>query len=124
MSPLPKPIKVAILDDYQSLSPPYLFSFSESDVQFTHFPETLSPYPDPQPLIDRLKDFHVICTMRERTPFPRRVVEGLKECKVLLTTGMRNLGLDLEAFKERGIIVAGTGGIPSPYVCRSKKLEF
>jgi lactate dehydrogenase-like 2-hydroxyacid dehydrogenase len=114
MSPLSKPIRVAILDDYQSLSKPYLSSFSESDVSFTHFPETLSPYPDPQPLINRLQDFHVLCTMRERTPFPRSVVEGLKECKVLLTTGMRNLGLDLDAFKEKGIIVAGTGGISSP----------
>jgi phosphoglycerate dehydrogenase-like enzyme len=45
--------------------------------------------------------------MRERTPFPRDLISRLPNLKLLLTTGNRNLALDLEAFRERGIPVAG-----------------
>lgn len=45
--------------------------------------------------------------MRERTPFPRDLISRLPNLKLLLTTGNRNLALDLDAFKERGIPVAG-----------------
>jgi len=45
--------------------------------------------------------------MRERTPFPAELISRLPNLKLLLTTGNRNLGLDLPAFKERGIPVAG-----------------
>lgn len=47
--------------------------------------------------------------MRERTPFPGELVRRLPNLKMLLTTGRRNLALDLEAFKERGIPVFGAG---------------
>jgi phosphoglycerate dehydrogenase-like enzyme len=45
--------------------------------------------------------------MRERTPFPRELISRLPNLKLLLTTGNRNLALDLPAFAERGIPVAG-----------------
>lgn len=45
--------------------------------------------------------------MRERTPFPRDLIVRLPNLKLLLTTGLRNASLDLEAFKERNIPVAG-----------------
>ncbi|TQN70106.1 D-3-phosphoglycerate dehydrogenase [Colletotrichum shisoi] len=48
------------------------------------------------------------CTMRERTPFPRSLIERLPNLKLLLSTGLRNNSLDLPAFKERAIPVAGT----------------
>jgi len=46
--------------------------------------------------------------MRERTPFPGELVSSLPNLKLLLTTGNRNLALDLPAFQERGIPVVGT----------------
>lgn len=46
--------------------------------------------------------------MRERTPFPRELTERLPNLKLLLTTGLRNAGLDLPALRERGVPVAGT----------------
>ena len=46
-------------------------------------------------------------TMRERTPFPADLVARLPNLKLLLTTGPRNLALDLDAFKQRGIPVVG-----------------
>lgn len=45
--------------------------------------------------------------MRERTPFPRELIARLPNLRLLLTTGLRNLSLDLDALKERGIPVAG-----------------
>jgi phosphoglycerate dehydrogenase-like enzyme len=45
--------------------------------------------------------------MRERTPFPRELVARLPNLKLLLTTGNRNLALDLDAFRARAIPVAG-----------------
>ncbi|KXX83156.1 D-3-phosphoglycerate dehydrogenase [Madurella mycetomatis] len=45
--------------------------------------------------------------MRERTPFPRELIARLPNLKLLLTTGLRNLSLDLAALQERGIPVAG-----------------
>jgi D-3-phosphoglycerate dehydrogenase len=46
--------------------------------------------------------------MRERTVFPRAVIEALPALKLLVTTGMRNASIDLEAAKARGVVVCGT----------------
>ena len=45
--------------------------------------------------------------MRERTPFPGSLLSRLPNLKLLLTTGNRNLALDLPAFKDRAIPIAG-----------------
>ena len=55
-----------------------------------------------------LKDFEIICAMRERTPFPRALFAELPKLKLLLTSGMRNAAIDMEAAKERGVVVCGT----------------
>lgn len=48
--------------------------------------------------------------MRERTPFPKELIARLPNLKLLLSTGLRNNSLDLPAFRDRGIPVAGTAG--------------
>jgi phosphoglycerate dehydrogenase-like enzyme len=50
----------------------------------------------------------VVCAMRERTPFPRALIERLPKLKLLITSGMRNAAIDMEAAKARGIVVCGT----------------
>ena len=52
--------------------------------------------------------------MRERTPFRRETVEALPNLKLLLTSGARNASFDMEALKERGVVVCGTGGFGNP----------
>jgi D-3-phosphoglycerate dehydrogenase len=52
--------------------------------------------------------------MRERTPFPRAMIEALPDLKLLITTGARNNSFDLKAAAERGVTVCGTGGFGSP----------
>src|SRR5439155_19382321 len=60
----------------------------------------------------RLQDFEVVVAMRERTPFPRALLEKLPRLRLLVTTGMRNASIDVAAARERGIVVCGTPGAP------------
>ncbi|KAL2017469.1 hypothetical protein VTK56DRAFT_2065 [Thermocarpiscus australiensis] len=108
------PIKVAVLDDYQGISEPKFKALDPTKYEVSFFKDTLLPYnhPDtPQSVKDqlaaRLQPFTVISTMRERTPFPGDLIARLPNLKLLLTTGARNLSLDLDALRERGIPVAG-----------------
>lgn len=106
-----RPIKVAILDDYQNLAPAKFESLvSSGRVELTSFPQTLDTRDakDRAALIERLQPFEVISTMRERTVFTEEVLEGLPNLKLLLTTGLRNASIDSIAAAKRGIIVAGT----------------
>ncbi|BDD56216.1 hypothetical protein MPDQ_005616 [Monascus purpureus] len=106
-------VKVAILDDYQGIALSH-FAHLQSRVEISSFPETLDPRDPSQQkeLILRLQPFDVILTMRERTPFSSETIAALPNLKLLLTTGTRNLSLDLPAFSTRGIPVAGTVGSP------------
>jgi phosphoglycerate dehydrogenase-like enzyme len=56
----------------------------------------------------------VIVAMRERTRFPRAVLERLPRLRLLVSTGMGSGHIDLEAARERGITVCGTGGRGEP----------
>ncbi|HEX5370062.1 MAG TPA: D-2-hydroxyacid dehydrogenase family protein, partial [Dehalococcoidia bacterium] len=69
---------------------------------------------DEDALARRLEPYDVIVAMRERTPFPRSLVERLPNLKLLVTTGGRNASFDMVALRERGITVCGTGGRPTP----------
>ncbi|GMG04741.1 unnamed protein product [Aspergillus oryzae var. brunneus] len=106
--------KLAILDDYQNISPAH-FAHLEDRISISYFPETLNPRDERQRalLIERLQPFDVILAMRERTPFPKETLSALPNLKLLLTTGTRNLALDVQYCASRGIPVAGTGGRPA-----------
>jgi phosphoglycerate dehydrogenase-like enzyme len=52
--------------------------------------------------------FEAVGIMRERTPFPRDLIERLPNLKLIATSGMWNASVDLEACEERGIAVCGT----------------
>ncbi|KAF4634566.1 hypothetical protein G7Y89_g3532 [Cudoniella acicularis] len=117
MPPIPqKPIKVAILDDYQGIAAPH-FASLEPTFEFTVFRDTLLPYNHPttpdsvkDELVERLKPYTVISSMRERTPFPESLLKRLPNLKLLLTTGTRNAGIDMVAAKKLGIPVTGALG--------------
>ncbi|KAF6823904.1 d-isomer specific 2-hydroxyacid dehydrogenase [Colletotrichum plurivorum] len=110
-------LKVAVLDDYQGISEPQFQKLDKSLFDIVTFKDTLLPYNHPETpayvkdaLVSRLEPFDVVCTMRERTPFPKDLITRLPNLKLLLTTGLRNNSLDLPAFRDRGIPVAGTAG--------------
>jgi lactate dehydrogenase-like 2-hydroxyacid dehydrogenase len=116
MPPVPRPIKVAVLDDYQGIAAPH-FETLKPAFDITVFRDTLLPYNNPltpegvkQELVERLLPFTVISAMRERTPFPAALMEKLPNLRLLLSTGGRNLSIDLEAAKKHKIHVTGAPG--------------
>ena len=104
-------MKIAILDDYQDLALRIADWSVLEGAEITVFNDTIS---DESALVARLKPFAAIAAMRERTPFPRSLLESLPNLKLLVTTGMRNASIDLEAAAELGITVSGTGGVAHP----------
>lgn len=102
-------MRVAVLDDYQNVSLKMAdWSRVEDRVDITVFNDHLS---DLEQLVARLLPFEAIAIMRERTPFPKPLIDGLPNLKLLVTAGMRNLSIDLETATARGIIVSGTENV-------------
>ena len=100
------PLRCAILDDYQNVALSMAdWSKVQGDVEIKVFNEHLGTA---DKAIAALKDFAIVCAMRERTGFPRAVIEALPALKLLVTTGMRNLSIDLEAARAQGVVVCGT----------------
>lgn len=105
-------VRCAILDDYQNVALKSAdWSKVKSDVDIKVFSEHLGAG---QSVVAALKDFAIIVAMRERTAFPRAVIEALPNLKLLITTGMRNASIDTEAAKACGVTVCGTGSFGSP----------
>ena len=65
-------------------------------------------------VIKTLQGFEIICAMRERTAFPRDVIEKLPDLRLLITTGMRNASIDVPAAKARNVVVCGTPAVGNP----------
>lgn len=104
--------RVAILDDYQKIGLAAAdWSSLPSDVEVSVFNEHIK---GEQAVADALADFDVVVAMRERTPFPASLIEKLPNLKLLVTTGMRNLAIDMEATRKRGLPVCGTALLPYP----------
>jgi phosphoglycerate dehydrogenase-like enzyme len=105
-------VRCAILDDYQNIALKVAdFSKVKGEVEFKTFNEHLG---GPDKVIAALKGFQIVVAMRERTGFPKAVIDALPDLKLLITTGMRNASIDTEAAKARGITVCGTGSFGSP----------
>jgi len=102
------PLRCAILDDYQNVALAMAdWSKVEADVEIKVFNEHLG---SADKVIAALKGFAIVCAMRERTAFPRAVIEALPELRLLITTGMRNASIDLAAAKAKNVAVCGTPG--------------
>jgi phosphoglycerate dehydrogenase-like enzyme len=99
---------IAVLDDYQKVA---MTMADWSPLKKAHrvevFHERIGGI---EALARALAAFEVIGIMRERTPFPRALIEKLPNLKLLVTTGKRNASIDLDAAKDHGVTVCGTGG--------------
>jgi phosphoglycerate dehydrogenase-like enzyme len=105
-------VRAAILDDYQNVALKLAdWSAVGKDVEVKVFN---APLGDDDAVIKALQGFAIVNMMRERTPFSRKVIEGLPDLKLLITTGARNNSIDLKACAERGVTVCGTGGFGNP----------
>ena len=103
--------RLAILDDYQGVA----MSLGPWDrlagMEVTAFRDTIT---DREALVQRLAPFDAILAMRERTPFPRALIERLPNLRLLITTAARNRSIDAAACAEKGIVFCGTGSFGDP----------
>jgi D-3-phosphoglycerate dehydrogenase len=102
--------RCAILDDYQNVAL-HLADWTsvKKDADITVFTEPLG-----SKLAGTLRDFSILCLMRERTLFDRMTIEALPNLKLLVTSGMRNAAIDIKAAANRNIPVCGTESIGTP----------
>ena len=101
-------MKVAVLDDYQGVAADMAdWDGLPSGIDVTYFQDHLS---DEDALAERLADFDIVMGMRERTPFPRTLLERLPALRCLITTGARNASFDIDAATDLGVTVCGTPG--------------
>jgi D-3-phosphoglycerate dehydrogenase len=105
-------VRCAILDDYQNVAlETGDWSKIKGDVDIKVFNEHLD---GADKVIAALQGFQIVVAMRERTAFPRQVIEALPDLKLLISTGLRNASIDTEAAKARGVVVCGTPSFGSP----------
>jgi phosphoglycerate dehydrogenase-like enzyme len=99
-------LRCAILDDYMNLALGVADWSKISDrVDVTDFNQ---PFASTEAAASALKDFEIICAMRERTPFPKLLFAALPKLKLLITSGMRNAAIDMEAAKDHQVVLCGT----------------
>lgn len=67
-------------------------------------------------IVAGLRGFDAIVVMRERTRFPREVIERLPDLRLIVTTAPRNAAIDVRACTEHGITVCHTTGGGTPVV--------
>ncbi|MGH9057728.1 MAG: D-2-hydroxyacid dehydrogenase family protein [Acidimicrobiales bacterium] len=104
-------VRVAIVDDYQQVALGMAdWAGSLAGAEVVAFADHVA---GEDALADRLRGFDVVVAMRERTPFSRTVLGRLPDLRLLVTTGMRNASIDLEAAAGAGVMVCGTGGSSS-----------
>jgi phosphoglycerate dehydrogenase-like enzyme len=101
-------VRVAILDDYQGVARRFACWDGLDAVAFTDHLD------DDDAVVARLEPFEAVVAMRERTPFTAARLERLPRLELLVTTGMANAAIDLDAARARGITVCGTRGLGPP----------
>ena len=111
---MPSLHRLGILDDYQgvtlAMGP---WDRLPDSIAIEVFRDTIT---DLDALVARLAPFDALLIMRERTPFPKALIDRLPNLRLLITTGGRNRGIDLDACAAKGITVSGTGSFAHPTV--------
>ena len=102
-------VRVVALDDYQGLVDQYSLTGRPDGADWVAVREHLAG----DQLVGALRGADVIVAMRERTRFDRELFARLPDLKLLISTGMRNAAIDLQAAAGHGVTVSGTSGPPS-----------
>lgn len=101
--------RILILDDYQDVAR-QLGPWHDLDTLGVEL-DVRNEHLDDAGLRAALRGADIVVAMRERTPFPREVLAAAPNLKLLVTTGMANAAIDLDACGDLGIEVRGTGGL-------------
>ncbi|MER5552350.1 D-2-hydroxyacid dehydrogenase family protein [Streptomyces sp. NPDC002793] len=107
-------LRCAVLDDYQSVAATAAdWSPVADDVDVVSFAEHCATENE---LAERLAEFDIVVTLRERVPFPATLIERLPRLRLLVASGMRNTSIDYAAAERHGVTVCGTASTPTPPV--------
>jgi phosphoglycerate dehydrogenase-like enzyme len=105
---MPEPVRVVVLDDYQRVAlacGPWERLDGRCSVQ-----TVTERIAGTDALVEALAGAPIVVAMRERTAFDRERLDRLPDLRLLVTTGMGNAAIDLEAAHRNGVVVCGTGG--------------
>ena len=92
-------LKVAILDDYQNISQEYLdLKKLSGKYEIKVFS---NPFKNEDDAIEQLISYEALLIMRERTKITANLINKLKKLKYIITSGMRNKAIDLDAAKKK-----------------------
>ena len=98
--------KVAILDDWQGVAHSSAdWSKLAQQAKLEFFKE---PFAGPDELVKKIAGFDVIIAMRERSAFPKAVIERLTDLRMIALTGARTWTMDLDACTRQRIVVCHT----------------
>jgi phosphoglycerate dehydrogenase-like enzyme len=107
-------LRCAVLDDFQDVA------LSMADWSGVGDAVDVVPhrrhFTDRDALVEAIGDCEIVVIMRERTPFPAELFARLPRLRLLITTGMRNASVDLEAAARHGVTVCGTASASEPPV--------
>jgi phosphoglycerate dehydrogenase-like enzyme len=99
--------RIVLLDDYQGVALDYGgWDRVPDEWQLVALERHID---DPDELVEALAEAEIVVAMRERTPLPAGVLDRLPDLKLLITTGMANVAIDVAAAKRGGVTVCGTG---------------
>src|ERR1700689_1329579 len=97
--------KVAILDDYIGVALEYGdWTVLPDDAQITLYRQAIPP----QRLVEELSDYEIVVITQQRARFPRAVLEGLPNLRLIVCNGRTSNVIDHDARIERGILLCGT----------------
>jgi phosphoglycerate dehydrogenase-like enzyme len=109
----PRHHSLAIIDDYLNTSASHFSAIPSSELSITTFNDTIVPVDgiEEARLVERLRPFDLISTIRERTTFPGSLLRQLPNLKLLLATGTQFEMFDLTAAERLGIAVVAAPGL-------------
>jgi len=103
--------RVAVLDDWQGVAKSSAdWSRLTERAEVVFFEE---PFKDADSIAKALAGFEIIIAMRERTRFPKELIERLPKLRMIALTGGRTWTMDFDALNARSIVVSHTGGTHS-----------
>jgi phosphoglycerate dehydrogenase-like enzyme len=104
--------RAVFLDDYQRVAVGLSQSFGvDSGIELVSVGEHVA---GEDALAETLAGADVVVAMRERTAFPSSLINRLPDLRLLVTTGMGNAVMDVDAATNAGICVCGTLGTITP----------
>ncbi len=105
-------MRIGLLDDYQNAALSSADWSTLKGVEIDVFDRHLGHVENA--VVAALAPYDVLVAMRERTLFPRSVIERLPNLRLLVSAGMRNLAIDLKAARACKVDVCGTEMVPFP----------